>query len=152
MATSLAQVVVEALGGWALFPVPCSVRHMTIADYEQIGSFELGFDHLRKLDMSWIWVACRGAMVVGVLEASPVHGTVMVWRLVMLKDQPFSLLTKLLRTFLREIRERGYDGYMTLVDTSNTEQAKLYRIIERTGGKPVGMFTLIASPMPKEGI
>ena len=152
MATSLAQTVVESLGGWAAFPLPCSVRHMTNYDYDQIRQFELGFDHLRKLDMNWVWVACRGEMVVGVLEASPVHGTVMVWRLVMLKDQPFSLLAKLLRAFLREIRERGYDGYMTLVDTSNSVQAKLNRIIERTGGKPMGTFTLIASPMPKEGI
>jgi len=152
MATSLAQVVVEALGGWGVFPCPSSVRHMTAADYDQVRPLELGFDHLRKLDMDWIWVACRGEMVVGVLEASPVHGTVMVWRLVMLKGQPFSLLAKLLRTFLREIRQRGYDGYMTLVDTSNATQSKLYKIIERTGGKPLGTFTLVASPMPKEGV
>ena len=130
----------------------CHVRLMRDTDYPMLSDFELGFDHLKQLDKQWVWVAETYGKLVGVIMASPVHGIAMVWRLQTLPDQPFSVLAKLLRTFIADIRQRGYSGYMTLLNTNVDKQQKLANIVERTGGKSIGEHILMVSPLPKEGV
>lgn len=115
--------------------------------------FEAGFDQLGALDTSWIWVSELQGAITGILIASPCHGVALIWKLALRPNEPVSVLFKLLRAFLKDIRQRGMRGYMTWVDPNVKTQAKLKRIIERAGGKSaVGTLELIAAPLAREGI
>ena len=113
--------------------------------------FKIGFDLLGKLDHPWVWVVERHGEIEGVLVASPCHGMAMIYRLMC--DGPVSSLTKLLRGFLRDIRQLGFVGYMTFLDPERKVERKLMKVIKRAGGQQVGeLHAIMASVLPREGI
>lgn len=142
------QLVLDVLQG----KTPAKVR--LIYTGERLpASFELGFDHLHQIDPNWCWIVERNGHIEGCLLASPCHGTAMIWRLCTTPGAPLSSLTKLLRAFLADCRRRGLRGYITLVDEAIDGQAKLKKIMERAGAKQAATgWTLMASPIPREGI
>ena len=109
-----------------------------------------GFELIGKLDADWVWVVEEEGQFSGVLIAAPCHGTAVVYRLAVLPGTRVGLLFKLLRAFLADTRERGCVGYITFVDPNIPAQAKLKRIIERTGGLAgAANLVMMGSPMPK---
>lgn len=113
----------------------------------------IGFDLLGQLDPEWIWVVEEAGSIRGVLVAAPCHGVAMVYRLALVPGTPVGSLTALLRMFLKDLRARGYVGYLTFVDPASKIQAKLKRLIERAGGQQVGNpHVVLAAPLPKETI
>lgn len=116
-------------------------------------SLEAAFDILHQLDPQWVWVLDDCGVITGVLVASPAHGMAVIWRISISPSASHVAPVRLLRVFLRDIRRRGMRGYMTVVNLNSSTQAQLARIIERSGGKVIesGM-TMLASPLPKEGI
>lgn len=113
----------------------------------------VGFDLLGRLDGNWIWVVEEGGRIRGALVAAPCHGLAMVYRLALMKGTPLSRLTALLRRFVADLRARGIPGYFTFIDPGNPVQAKLKRVIERTGGKQVGaLHAVMGAKLPREGI
>jgi hypothetical protein len=115
-------------------------------------SLDAGFDLLGDLDLDWIWVYESIGEIKGVLVASRCHGVAFIWRLAILPGQPHSVVIRLLRKFLHDLRERGIQGYMTLIDDSIPRQAKLLRIFEKAGGKTICTMKFLASGLPREGI
>lgn len=136
-----AQLVLDILRG----TLPARVRLMRDGDVLPV-EFEAGFDQLGQLDRQWAWVCERGGEITGLLLASPCHGVALVWKVAM-KEGERSLL-RLLRTFVRDIRQRGLKGYMTWVDPKIERQNKLRRIMEHAGGKAaIDSLTLVAAPL-----
>jgi hypothetical protein len=143
-----AKLVLDVLRG----TTPAVVRLMREGDVFP-PEFDVGFDQLGKLDYRWIWVAERNGVIEGVVAASPCHGMALVWRVAIDHDSPKSLLLKLLRAFMRDIRQRGYSGYMTWVDPNRRPESQLRRVIEHLGGKSSHeRMVLVAAPLAREGV
>jgi len=116
-------------------------------------TFDIGFDQLGTLDASWVWVSERQGTITGVLVASPCHGVALIWRLAVEPSEPISTLTRLLRVFLKAIRERKCKGYITWVDPKVEIQAKLKGIIQHVGGGvAVNGMEMLAGSLVRENI
>lgn len=117
------------------------------------GPLEAGFDVLNQIDSKWVWVLTSGEEITGVLVASPCHGTAMIWRISISKSASSTALVRLLRVFLKDCRNRGIRGYLTILGQGTEAQSRLGRIIERAGGKIIesGMI-MWALPQAKDGI
>jgi len=87
------------------------------------------------LDTAWIWVAKVGDKVNGFLAASPCHGMVLVWRLVLRKESPIDTLPLLLRQFVRDVKKRGFIGLFSYLDPKNEAEKFLMRAIKGMGGE-----------------
>ena len=115
--------------------------------------FDIGFDQLGDLDASWVWVSLRQGTITGVLVASPCHGVALIWRLAVRPSESVSTLFKLLRTFLKAIRERKMKGYITWVNPEVETQAKLKDIILKAGGALEQQgFEFLVAPLARENI
>lgn len=88
-----------------------------------------GFD----LDPRWVWIA-RNGRINAALVASPCHGTVLVWRLVVRKDAPVDTLPLLLRRFVRDCKERGYTGVFSYLDPKRPEELFFMKAIVNMNG------------------
>jgi hypothetical protein len=115
-------------------------------------SLEAGFEQLGHLDRHWVWVLESGGEIKGVLLASPCHGAAFIWRVAVAQGVEGWSVGKLLRRFLKDCKERGLRGYLTIVNPSVEAQGQLKSIVERAGGKAVGSYELLAGPTPKEFI
>jgi len=120
------------------------------ADESIPAGLEAGFEQLGRLDRESVWCLESDGEIKGVLLACPCHGTAFVWRLSLDPSLGNVSVIRLLRRFLTDIRKRGCVGYLTIVDTSKSVQARLKGIMEKTGGKACGFYELLASPLPKE--
>lgn len=101
---------------------------------------------LLHLDMEWVWLAHdQEGKIVGILIAAPCHGLVFIWRVKMLKSAPYWALGRLLRRFIRDIRQRGCLGYITWLDVCNrpAEEA-LAKIAFRAGALFTTATTIVA--------
>lgn len=114
-------------------------------------SFEAGFDQLRQLDPSWVWVAERRGQIVGCIVSSPCHGVALIWRLVALPGS--HCLFALWKRFLKDCRSRKVVGFMALVDPAVHTQGKIQRYLERQmRAKDAGRFVLMAGSMARGGV
>jgi hypothetical protein len=125
-----------------------------IGPTEQIpAALEVGFEQLGHLDREWVWVVENGGVIHGVLLACPCHGCAVIWRISLDPSLNNIAIIRLLRRFLRDVRERGMVGLLTLIDPFKPSQARFQGMLEKVGGKPFGTtYTLMAAPIPKEGI
>lgn len=86
------------------------------------------------LDSNWIWVSKEGDKTTGFLAASPCHGTVLVWRLVVRPDAPLDTLPILLRTFVKDCIKRGYIGIFSYLDPKRDAELFFIKAIKKMGG------------------
>lgn len=86
------------------------------------------------LDTEWVWIAKEGEKVNGFLAASPCHGTVLAWRLVVRKGAPLDTLPILLRQFIRDCRKRGFIGLFSYLDPKSDAEKFLMKAIKGMGG------------------
>lgn len=81
------------------------------------------------LDLDWVWAAYdREDRMVGLLIAAPCHGLAMIWRVRMLPSAAPTALLSMFRKFIKDIRRRGFLGYMVGLDLTRPEEQALARI------------------------
>ncbi len=86
------------------------------------------------IDSAWIWIAKTGGKVNGFLAASPMHGAVLVWRLVVREDSPLDTLPILLRQFVRDCKKRGYIGVFSYLDPKRKEEKLFMEALHKKNG------------------
>lgn len=86
------------------------------------------------LDPEWCWIAKDGERANGFLAASPCHGTVLVWRLVVRERAPLDTLPILLRYFVRDCKKRGYIGLFSYLDPKSVAELFFMKAISLMGG------------------
>jgi len=134
-----------------LMKLPETVRTLKKGEYLP-ASLEVGLDLLGKLDPDWIWIATRFGLVTGVLAASPCHGVAVIWRVIATEEASQTCVVRLLRAFLKEIRQRGFVGYITILDRHRPEEQQFQSIVQKAGGKYYGEHSLMAAALPRENI
>lgn len=87
-------------------------------------------------DPDWIWVAEHDGKLVAILVTAPMHIVVMMIRLVATEEAGLAVRSLLLH-FIKTIKERGFNGYYTMVDPGTDAGAALQRIVEGTGGMTI---------------
>lgn len=116
-------------------------------------NLEAAFDLLGQIDPDWVWVLERDGNIAGILVASPCHGAVLIWRIVVSPGSSQMALGRLLRAFLRDCRKRGVKGYLSFVSLSREPEKRLAAMMEHAGGKVFARdMVMIATPPPREGI
>ena len=92
-------------------------------------------------DPEWTWVAEVDGKAAAAVLMAPCHGSVLFVRIASSPDGKY-LLSRLLRRVFRDCRERGYTGYLMYADPSLPVEAKLLRLLEKSG-------TLVRYPRPQ---
>jgi len=89
----------------------------------------------------WIWVAERNGEAVALLVTAPAHILVILLHLVSHNAEPMDVRALLVRA-MKDIKARGYRGYITWVDPNAQFDKALMDIIEASGGGhlPVSML------------
>ena len=87
-----------------------------------------------SMDRDWIWVVDGPDGIAGILLAAGCHGMVFILRLQMRPGVSRHLLVPLLRKSIADWQERGYKGYVTILDPENPAEEQLMRIVHRAGG------------------
>lgn len=93
-----------------------------------------GYETAPACDPQWIWIAVREAEPVAILVTAPAHCVVMIMRLVSTERAHPTDIRSLLVCFVRKVKERGYPGYMTILNPEHETEEALGRIIEQAGG------------------
>lgn len=90
--------------------------------------FHHGLEPL-ELDPEWGWVAEAGGVVVGVLLLAPVHGSVMLVRLVGAENAPRIWFKKVLTLASKDVLARGYKVAFCHFNLEQPQEARLAKII-----------------------
>ena len=103
------------------------------------------------IDPKWLWLVKEDDEVVGLLLAANCHGLALILRIKTVADAPQNTVLRLLRRFIRDIRERGCLGYVSYLDVMKPEEAALSRIAYRAGAylQPFSGVLVIGSTQVK---
>jgi hypothetical protein len=82
----------------------------------------------------WIWVAEREGKLVAMLIAAPAHIVAILLRILSTPDAELTDVRALLANAVRDMRERGFKGYVTWLNPERSNEAALLSIIQHTGG------------------
>lgn len=92
----------------------------------------VGFEKGNQPD--WIWVAERDCKIVAILIAAPAHIVAILLRLASTDDAHPMDVRVLLVNAVKDIKERGFEGYVTWLSPESGTEKKLYDIIMAGGG------------------
>lgn len=92
-----------------------------------------GFEAL-KIDPEWQWVLVVDGKVEAQMLCAPMHGLLVILRVVAFKEAPRSWLVKFLRRVMEEAKGLGLLGYVTFLSDLNPQERKLMKIIQHSGG------------------
>lgn len=82
----------------------------------------------------WIWVAQRDGKITAILIAAPAHIVAILLRLASTDDaEPMDVRTLLVNA-IKDIKERGFEGYVTWLNPEGGMEKKLHDIIMAGGG------------------
>lgn len=103
------------------------------------GRLKTGYEETKMPE--WIWVAERDGKAVAALVAAPAHVVVILIHLVSEDAEPMDVRALLVQV-MKDIKERGYRGYITWVDPLAARDKALMHIIEAAGGGylPINML------------
>jgi hypothetical protein len=87
-----------------------------------------------QCDDRWIWVAERDGKPVAILVTAPAHIVVILVRIVATEDALSTDVGALILKARREVRKRGYKGYVVWVDPTRETESSMIGIIRKTGG------------------
>lgn len=82
----------------------------------------------------WIWVAERDSKIVAILVAAPAHIVAILLRLASTDDAEPMDVRVLLVNAVKDIKDRGFEGYVTWLSPDTGVEKKLYEIIMAGGG------------------
>lgn len=86
------------------------------------------------IDHEWQWVVERDGRIVAQVLACYAHGITILLRISATKDAPKSWAVVALRQVLRDCRERGCIGFLTMLEDDKKQEVKLMRIVQKIGG------------------
>lgn len=95
-------------------------------------SLKVGFENGNQPD--WIWVAERDCKIVAILIAAPAHIVAILLRLASTEDAESTDVRVLLVNAVKEIKARGFEGYVTWLNPEGSVEKKLHDIIMAGGG------------------
>ena len=72
------------------------------------------------LDHQWVWVVEHDGAIDALLIASPMHGILFLLRVAAHKGAPKTWLLTLLRTVMKECKDKGIEGFPTWVFPDGT--------------------------------
>lgn len=87
-----------------------------------------------RIDPDWQWVVEHDGKIVAQILACYAHGITILLRMSATKDAPKSWAVVALRQLLRDCRERGCIGFMTMLEDDKKQEVKLMRIVQKLGG------------------
>lgn len=109
-----------------------TVRHPYVAEVPE--ELMAGFEAL-KIDAEWQWVMTVDGKVVAQMLCAPMHGLLAIMRLTAFPDAPAAWLVRFMREVLAEVRrEQGMIGYITFLSDMNSQERKLMKIVQHSGG------------------
>lgn len=114
-------------------PVADKVVVKTLGDDEVPSDMGIRMEGF-TLDPEWAWIAKQGAVVNGFLAASPCHGMIIIWRLVVRDGAPKNTVLIVLRKFIKDAKERGCKGLFAYLDPKREAEKALMHMISRSGG------------------
>jgi len=82
----------------------------------------------------WIWLAERDGKPVAILVVAPAHIVVILMRLLATPGAQGFDVKILLATAMKEIKERGFQAYVTWLNPERAAEAALRSIIQSAGG------------------
>src|SRR6266576_6682548 len=114
------------------------VRHLDKG--EELPQFGHGFPDSPLMEKDWIWIAYsnRNDTPLAIIIAAPTQGVAMLLRAYAIPSAPVTVFVGLLRKSLADIYSRGYTKYALYLSTSRKEEAKLARLVRRSGGAEMG--------------
>lgn len=86
------------------------------------------------IDPEWQWIVEYDGEIVAQILACYAHGVPLILRITATKNAPKSWAVVALRQMLRDCRERGCVGFMTMLEDSKPQEVKLMRIVQKLGG------------------
>lgn len=94
------------------------------------------FDGLESyvIDPEWQWVVEQDGRIVAQVLACYAHGITILLRISATQDAPKSWAVVALRQVLRDCRERGCIGFLTMLEDNKKQEVKLMRIVQKIGG------------------
>jgi len=109
-----------------------TVRHLILNEALPDG-LRTGYEK-GACDPSWIWLAESNGAAVGILVTAPAHVLVILMRMVILDGAPTITAYKLLAQGFREMKERGYKGYVMWVNPTQEREQRILRLVAAAGG------------------
>ena len=82
----------------------------------------------------WIWLAVRDGKVVGILIAAPAHIVAILLRLGSTASAEQNDVRALLIHAMKDIKARGFNGYITWLDPTREIENSLLSVVELSGG------------------
>lgn len=95
-------------------------------------SLAVGFEKGNQPE--WIWVAERDGKIVAILVAAPAHIVAILLRLASTDEAEPMDVRVLLVNAIKDIKARGFEGYVTWLSPESGVEKKLYDIIMAGGG------------------
>lgn len=123
----------------ALNPVIIMKPRSSIARLLRVGESlpaELKVEFTR-IDPIWTWVVDNRG-IEACLITSPGPGIAILLKIATIPSASPAVIVKLLRRALTDISARGYNAYMVCLDTDKLMEAKLARIVIKSGGLVMG--------------
>lgn len=87
-----------------------------------------------RIDPDWQWVVEYDGYIVAQVLGCYAHGIVILLRMSATKDAPKIWAVVALRQVLKDCRERGCIGFMTMLEDSKPLEVKLMRIVQKLNG------------------
>jgi hypothetical protein len=103
------------------------------------------------LDPEWVWVVEEGGQVQAALMAMHGHQVAVLMRLAARPTAHLSVLVPLFRKMFKDLRDRGIQAYVVMLDTRVPTEAKLGEVAKRMGAVELDdSCTVMAGPMIPE--
>jgi hypothetical protein len=95
-------------------------------------SLAAGFEKGNQPD--WLWVAERDGKIVAILVAAPAHIVAILLRIASTDEAEPMDMRVLLVNAIKDIKARGFEGYVTWLNPDTGVEKKLHDIIMAGGG------------------
>lgn len=144
------QMLNEAMGLKADHPRICGSFYVRSLDKDDsLPPFNHGLPDTPLTQKDWIWVAFREKdnKPLGLIAAAPLHGIVLLVRIYAIEEAPKAIAVGMLRKVLADSSARGYTRYALHLDLSLDNEARLARIVLKSGGSEISKQTLFHGPI-----
>lgn len=140
----------ESMGLKTDHPRICGSYYVRPLDKDEpLPDFNHGLPDTPLTQKEWIWVAfgARDNKPLALIAAAPLHGIVLLVRIYAIDSAPTSIAVGMLRKLLADSKDRGYTRYALHLDLRLDNEARLARIVLKSGGSKVSEHTLFHGPI-----
>jgi hypothetical protein len=83
---------------------------------------------------SWQWLVLHQDKIVAQILTAPMHGVLLLLRMMSLPEAPHGWLVLALRRIMADAKAKGLFGAVVLLDDRRPQEVKMMRIAQRSGG------------------